>query len=331
MKFLRALSLLVATVAVSRAVSIRSTKGIAIPTAGPDSVPGVYLIELEDVYDCESHVRGFLQSEHNVTNDDITTRQVITTNLFHGISIHLSEQGNNDDDLIASIPGVVSISRVNLIQAHRPVDRQQEAVNDGSSFLSSKAWFDREQVIKVFKSFRINIPETLQLKTGVYFNYSSVSFLSESATCLNLTKEFAFIAPVGVTNSRLAKVEIIFKGNFQEAAAWKSKGLNPNLPYTPYASRQASFDGFSTLNQPQVLQFAPFVRNSYVSASAAGMYLPTFYLWSGSVVLDGLVVRVPKGSYQMRFAAQHHFIKLEPSVNSVNYDVITTPVFSIVY
>ncbi|KAJ3096230.1 hypothetical protein HDU97_006087 [Phlyctochytrium planicorne] len=179
-----------------------------------------------------------------------------------------------------------------------------------------------------FENFGVNVPETLELKTGVYFNHSSLSLLNEPATCLNLTKEFALVAPVAVTNSRLAKVEIIFKGNAKEAASWKAVGLNPNLPYLLYAKNQASFDGLSTFNVPTTLLFTPLIRQSYVS----GVQLPTLYLWSGYVEVNSTYqIPVPKGSYQIRFAAQRHFTKLEPSINTVNYDVVTTPIFSIVY
>ncbi|KAJ3096232.1 hypothetical protein HDU97_006089 [Phlyctochytrium planicorne] len=185
-----------------------------------------------------------------------------------------------------------------------------------------------QSLAPVFKSFGVNVPETLQLKTGVYYNTSSLSLLNQPGNCFNLTQEFALVTPITVTTARYAKVEIIFKGNYKESLAWKSVGLNPSLPYILFANNQVNFDlGFEFFNVPQVLEVSPYPRNSYVS----GIHLPAFYLWFGYVVANNKLVRVPKGSYQIRFLAPKHFTKQELSINTVNYDVVTTPVFSVIY
>ncbi|KAJ3096227.1 hypothetical protein HDU97_006084 [Phlyctochytrium planicorne] len=179
----------------------------------------------------------------------------------------------------------------------------------------------------LLKTGGINFPPNFVFRTGAYFNSNNYTLINVPGVCVNMSSDAVFVAPIANTNSRNARVELVFKGNFQEANAWKAVGLDPKIPYILISSYSWNLQDASKLQGGYQLKYSPLTRNSYLP----DWNPPIVHLWYGFVFANNKAVRVPKGSYVIRFVAQRHFVDLEPSVNNVNYDVVASSTFSIIY
>ncbi|KAJ3107290.1 hypothetical protein HDU97_004429 [Phlyctochytrium planicorne] len=164
--------------------------------------------------------------------------------------------------------------------------------------------------------------------------YADLTFdplkISEPFSVVNATQG-GMVLPVASTSSRYAKVELIFAGD----AAQKAK-LPPSIrhksPLGFLSGRQ--FDWFFTdfVTNPAPIIFREVVRNSPIPY-ATGV-VPSHWLWNGKVTSntsssDGAVA-VPEGLYRVKISGLRHFGRVGASGDS-DYDVVTSPVFKLVY
>ncbi|KAJ3344562.1 hypothetical protein HDU91_000192, partial [Kappamyces sp. JEL0680] len=180
---------------------------------------------------------------------------------------------------------------------------------------------------------------TTSAATGLYAADFGFNPIAAGAT-LNATD--GIFAPIlASSTSRNANITISYVGkNASVTAAIKSLGLNPaSIPvfwnlFNTDLTKPATFGSLTPSGSFNgVLQ-----RNAPTTAQS--VQGPQLFQWTGEgVSTSGTdVVQLPAGQYQMNFIALKHFSYLDHGVfnlnkksNLVNYDLLQTPVFNLVY
>ncbi|KAJ3218456.1 hypothetical protein HDU67_005552 [Dinochytrium kinnereticum] len=171
---------------------------------------------------------------------------------------------------------------------------------------------------ELFLKATFDVPENATAATGIYDTSLSFQPLSTSSPTTLSATEGIVVMPIVSTNSRYAKVEVVFAGTPEE-----KKLLPGNIRHkTPL--------GYLSSGAPFV--FSQYQRNTPISAQ--GLAQPSLYLWSGAITTNATSseaeIQLPPGHYRVKFSGLKHFGRLGAKGDS-NYDVVTTPVFKLTY
>ncbi|KAJ3107301.1 hypothetical protein HDU97_004440 [Phlyctochytrium planicorne] len=195
--------------------------------------------------------------------------------------------------------------------------------------------FDLSLQTSVFglSEYGITVAPNATLPAGLYVK-DGFHPVTETTVFQNISSTGAYIAPVASTNSRLAMVEAIYKGN-----DWKrlnDLGIDRDARLIVAPSKWAMLTNSpkgSLFDSKADPLFSPLARNSY-QFFGQSLTMPKIYFWYGKVLKNTVdetsVVSLPPGPYQLRCSALKHFAKISAPVGGSDYDTILTPTFTIV-
>ncbi|KAJ3111009.1 hypothetical protein HDU96_006055 [Phlyctochytrium bullatum] len=153
---------------------------------------------------------------------------------------------------------------------------------------------------------------------------------------LNATSGITLL-PIASTTSRFAKVEIVFAGDAAQKALLPGS-IRHKIPLG-YASASPLTDVDATqtptaftIGRRQPAVFPQLSRHA--PTAAQGVEQPTVWTWWGEVTANATsiekAVKLPPGLYQVKFSGLKHFGRVGATGDS-NYDVVTSPIFRLVY
>ncbi|KAJ3290734.1 hypothetical protein HDU79_002998 [Rhizoclosmatium sp. JEL0117] len=148
--------------------------------------------------------------------------------------------------------------------------------------------------------------------------YQDQSFTPLTANAVINGTAGAFVLAIPAITTRLATIKAEFQGS--DLSEFKKLGITGN---SVYLKINDMLNGGASASYFPVLQRTTFGAAQSVSAN-------TYYEWDGTAVLPDFqtVVQLPAGSYKVIFSALKNFGDVN---KAADFDVITTPVFKLVY
>ncbi|KAJ3099683.1 hypothetical protein HDU96_010592 [Phlyctochytrium bullatum] len=231
----------------------------------------------------------------------------------------VSQSGAADADPLASVPyaGVVGSWR------DAPIWSRKSASFDNVLFEAAPG----------LEALGLGLAENATLTTGLYTLDSGFVPITKGANVNG--SDFAILTAPAVTNSRLARVDAIYKGN--EWSKLTAAGITRNTKLVVYAEIAFSLNlGPTGLEQSAggALLFDGLQRNS--PSQGQSVVKPQMLIWGGRVLTNGTdpssqLVQLPAGKYQLRFSALKHFGRVGSPVAGNDWDTVLTPEFNLVY
>ncbi|ORY53841.1 subtilisin-like protein [Rhizoclosmatium globosum] len=159
------------------------------------------------------------------------------------------------------------------------------------------------------------VPSYKSTSTGLY---KDLSFTPLAANSVINGTVGAFALAIPAITSRFATIKVEFQG--LDLSELKKLGITGN---SAYVNLYDLVNGGAAAGYFPLLQRTTFSNGQSVSAN-------TVYGWDGTAVLPDLqtVVQLPAGSYKVIFSALKNFGDVN---KAADFDVLTTPVFNLVY
>ncbi|KAJ3107288.1 hypothetical protein HDU97_004427 [Phlyctochytrium planicorne] len=178
---------------------------------------------------------------------------------------------------------------------------------------------------------RFPIAENTTASTGFFadLHFDPLSS-SQTYSVVNATSG-GIVLPIASTTSRYAKVELLFAGD-----ATQKEKLHPSIRHkTPLGflwgrKYDRDIDALETESKPMILRSV--ARNNPFPVQ--GVVPPAYWQWNGKVTpntsTEGAVT-VPEGLYRVKISGLRHFARVGATGGDTNFDVVTSPVFKLVY
>ncbi|KAJ3094211.1 hypothetical protein HDU97_008384, partial [Phlyctochytrium planicorne] len=179
--------------------------------------------------------------------------------------------------------------------------------------------------------FPVDAVKPVVMTTGVYHPSNFWTATVATGAKYRLADTPLLVLPILATNTRLLRVEAVFKGtnwtSLNALGITNTSALHVKGQYLPITNNGAPF----TVMNPTVATRANPPRSSHIEME--DMHGPNMYLWVGDVVVnlggaDERVVTVPPGKWQIRFAALKNYGNVQAaSVTTTDFDVVSSNVF----
>ncbi|KAJ3107286.1 hypothetical protein HDU97_004425 [Phlyctochytrium planicorne] len=192
---------------------------------------------------------------------------------------------------------------------------------------SRNSWVYTNRFLKTNYNTAANVTATTGFFADLKFNPLRTS---APYSVVNATKG-GIVLPIASTTSRYAKIELIFAGDAAQKAKLPSS-IRHKTPLGFLSGQQYNWDDniLDPKIQPMILR--QVARNN--PTAVQGVNPPAYWQWNGKVTANTTssegAIAVPEGLYRVKISGLLHFGRVGATGDS-NYDVVTSPVFQLVY